>query len=202
LTASLAASTGVLGHRLDEYLQAARIDLRPDGVAIDLDLTAGIAVAESIIVMIDRDGDGSISSDEQRAYAGDVMRALEIKLDGESLPLGLVSSNFPELSAFRRGEGTIRLRISAAHPRLSTGAHQLFFRNAHLGRQSVYLANALVPESTRVSVAGQRRDGDQRELTIDYSVRAESTGSAPAWLLVILTSAVFMMWFTRRTRTT
>lgn len=168
---------------------------------IDLDLTPGIAVAQSIIVTIDRDGDGTISSDEQQAYADAVMRALEIRLDGKALPLGLISSTFPDLSAFCRGEGIIWLQIGAAHPGLSPGAHQLFFRNAHRGSQSVYLANALVPESPRVAVAGQRRDEHQRELTIDYSVRAESAGSARAWILVIPASAgLMMMWLARRTR--
>ena len=61
----------------------------------------------------------------------------------------------------RRGEGTIRLQAAATLPRLSTGAHQLLFRNSHHPDRSVYLANALVPESDDVAVTAQRRDGDQ-----------------------------------------
>ena len=72
----------------------------------------------------------------------------------------------------RRGEGTIRLQSTATLPRLSMGPHQLLFRNSHHPDRSVYLANALVPESDQVAVTAQRRDGDQSELTIDYVLRA------------------------------
>ena len=46
-------------HRLDEYLQAARIDLQRAAVCVTLELTPGAAVAESVIRTIDRDGDRS-----------------------------------------------------------------------------------------------------------------------------------------------
>ena len=197
---TLAAGATISAHRLDEYLQAARIDLQPSGVLIDLDLTPGAAVADSIIAMIDRDGDGSMSTDEQRAYASEVVRALEIEIDGESLPSRLMSSSFPAMSVFRRGEGNIRLQVGASHPVLSGGAHQLLFRNGHLGDRSVYLANALVPQSDRLSVARQRRDGRQRELKIDFAVRGGSIDSTPAWLLAGVAAAVLMMGFNRRLR--
>lgn len=187
--------TSISAHRLDECLQAARIDLRTDGVAIELDLTPGVAVAESIIAVIDRDRDGSLAIEEQDLYARAVVSAVLIEVDGESLPLHLSSSTFPELSALRRGEGMIRLQAGAAHRRLSTGAHQLFFRNAHLEQQSVYLANAFVPESGRVSVAAQRRDGDQSELRIDYSIQPEWPVSG--WLLVCVTATVLLIRFRR-----
>ena len=84
----------------------------------------------------------------------------------------LGASRFPDVDAIRRGEGTIRLHPAATFPRLSVGSHQLLFRNRHHPDRSVYLANALVPESDQVAVTAQRRDGDQRDLTIDYVVRA------------------------------
>jgi hypothetical protein len=194
---SLFVSGGsISAHRLDEYLLAARIDLQTDGVAIELDLTPGVAVAESIIAAIDRDRDGSLAIEEQDWYARAVVSALLVEVDGESLPLQLRSSTFPEQSALRRGEGMIRLQAGAAHRSLSAGAHQLFFRNAHLEPQSVYLANALVPKSGRVSVAAQRRDGDQSELTIDYAIQPDSS-FASGWLLVCLTATVFLIRFRR-----
>ena len=193
LTMIVVAGTSVSAHRLDEYLQAARIDLQTDTVLIDLDLTPGVAIAESIISMIDRDRDGSMSIEEQNHYARQVVSAVQIQVDEEPVPLHLSSLTFPEPSSFRRGEGMIRLRAIAPHRSLSAGAHRLFFRNAHLNQQSVYLANALLPESARVAVTGQRRDGDQSELTIDYSIR-------PAWnystgMLVFVAAAVLMIRF-------
>ena len=166
----------VSAHRRDELLQAARIDLTPDAVTIELDLTPGIDVATSIVATIDHDGDGSFSSGEQAAYADRVLAALEVKLDDAApLPLRLVSSTFPDPSMMRRGEGIIRLRVTAIPPRLSAGQHQLSFKNAHAAGHSVYLANALVPENARMSVTAQRRDGEQTELKIDYTVRGGST---------------------------
>ena len=69
-------------HRRDEYLQAARIAIDPGRVQIELDLTPGIALAEAIIADIDRNRDGSLSADEQRAYASLVLSALTLEVDG------------------------------------------------------------------------------------------------------------------------
>ena len=83
----------------------------------------------------------------------------------------------------RRGEGTIQLQSTAILPRLPLGPHQLMFRNRHHPDRSVYLANALVPDTDEVAVTAQRRDGDQTELTINYVLRAAPARSRAAWLL-------------------
>jgi hypothetical protein len=190
-------------HRLDEYLQAARIGLETDGVSIELDLTPGVAVAGSVLTSIDRDADGSLSGDEQAAYARAVIRALEIDVDDVRLPVELIAFEFPETSAFHRGEGTIRLRARVSHPVLSAGAHVLFYRNTHFENRAVYLANALVPQSPRVAVTEQRRDRKQSELTITYAVQSRSArfavampafGLAGVLLLVCCTVAFQTNW--------
>jgi hypothetical protein len=168
---ALAASTTASAHRLDEYLQAARIDLQADRVTVDLDLTPGASLAESVVAAIDRDQDGVASPDELNAYVGAIVGHLELSLDGQRLEPQLTSSSFPTGEALRLGDGTIRLQISAAHRPLTFGRHRVFFRNRHFARQSVYLANALVPANSRLSVGEQRRTVDQRELSIDYFVR-------------------------------
>jgi hypothetical protein len=152
---TVVAGTDVSAHRTEDYLQTARIGLEPDTVLITLDLTPGIAVAESFMAALDHDGDGSLSTEEQRGYARQVMSALQVEIDERPLQPRVVSWSFPELSAFRRGEGTMRLKIQAALPRVSAGSHRLLFRNAHLAGHSAYLANALVPESARVAVTAQ-----------------------------------------------
>jgi hypothetical protein len=172
LAVAFVAGDRISAHRLDEYLQAARIDLQADGVAIDLGMTPGSAVADLILVMIDRNGDGAASAEEQQAYARQVVGALKLTVDGESLRLRLESLDFPRLALLRQGEGTIRIQARARYSALSTGSHQLVFSNEHRTRKSVYMANVLVPRSTRVSVTGQRRDEDQSRFTIDYSVVA------------------------------
>ncbi|HEV7498857.1 MAG TPA: hypothetical protein VGQ33_02585, partial [Vicinamibacteria bacterium] len=116
----------------------------------------------------------------------------QIAIDGRRLAPQVLSSSFPDPSAIRRGEGTVRLRLQAALPEVSAGGHQLLFRNAHLAGHSAYLANALVPESARVAVTAQRRDRDQSELTIEYTVHAGEAGATLAWVLSSLT-AVFRL---------
>jgi len=175
---TLVASTDVLAHRTEDYLQAARIGLEPDTVLVILHLTPGVAVAEEFTAALDRDRDGSLSTDEQREYARQVVSALKVEMDGRALRPRVVSSGFPGLSAFGRGEGTIRMTIQATLPRVAPGSHQLFFRNQHLSAHSAYLANALVPESAGLAVTGQRRTSDQSELTIEFTVHADSPGRA------------------------
>ena len=188
----LAGVAVVSAHRRDEYLQAARLALDPGRVQIELDLTPGIAVADAILVTIDGNRDGTLSAWEQDAYGRLVMGALDVEVDGTRLPVQLSASSFPALEAMRRGEGTIRLQLAAMLPPMSVGSHHLLFRNRHLMNRSVYLANALVPGNDRVAVAGQRRDGNQSELTIDYVLRAAPATSTPAWLLGSIGAAMVL----------
>ncbi|MCM3881394.1 MAG: hypothetical protein ND807_14900 [Vicinamibacterales bacterium] len=178
------AGIGVSAHRLDEYLQAARIDIGEGRVEFELSLTPGAAVAANIVADIDRDRDGSLSPIEQEAYTSRVLSAIDLEADGRPLDVRQISSSFPDVEAMQRGEGVIRLRADAVLPAQSAGAHHLFFRNAHRGDVSVYLANAVVPASDRFGVTAQHRDADQRELTVDYVFDAQAARSRLALLLV------------------
>jgi hypothetical protein len=174
--------TGISAHRRDEYLQAARIAIDPEALHIELDLTPAIGVAEAILADIDRNGDETLDQDEQLAYARVALSVLEVDVDGTPLRVRFGSASFPDAGSMRRGEGTIRLQSATSLPSLSAGAHQLSFRNGHHREGSVYLANALVPESDQVAVTAQRRDTDQRELIIEYVLRTPAP-IAPMWLL-------------------
>jgi hypothetical protein len=185
----VAGAVQLSAHRRDEYLQAARVDIQPARVEIELDMTPGIALADAILADIDRDHDGSLSVNEQRAYGDVVLGALELDVDGTRLKLEPPITTFPQLDELKRGEGTIRLRSAATLPRLTTGGHHVSFRNTHQRSRSVYLANALAPRSYQVTVTGQRRDADQTELTIDYVLQAGPAGSTTAWLLGGLAAA-------------
>jgi hypothetical protein len=182
----------VSAHRLDEYLQAARLAIDTRRVQIELDLTPGIALAEAILADIDRNRDGSLSAEEQRAYGSSVLSALTLEVDGTPVRAQLGASSFPDAQAMRRGEGTIRIQLAATLPRLSMGPHQLLFRNSHHPDRSVYLANALVPESDRIAVTAQRRVGDQSELTIDFVVRGAPATSTAAWVLGSIAAATVL----------
>jgi hypothetical protein len=82
------------------------------------------------------------------------------------------------------------LHIQATFPEVAARSHQLHFNNAHLAGQSAYLANALVPESARVAVTAQRRDRDQSELAIEYTVHGRGATATLAWVLRSLTAAL------------
>ena len=191
----LAMSVAASAHRRDEYLQAARIAVDPDRVQVELDLTAGISVADAVIRDIDRDGSGSITSIEARTYASAVLRTMRLEVDRMPLQVELISVTVPELEAIRNGEGAIRLELFARLPALAAGAHQIFFLNAHCADIGVYLANALAPVSPRLAVAAQRRDVAQREITIDYALTASPVSGArtllPLGALVVLSLAAF-----------
>jgi hypothetical protein len=185
----LAGAASLSAHRLDEYLQAARIGVAPNGVQIELDLTPGTAVATGVIQWIDRNRDGVLSSAEQRDYVDAVLDTLALTMDGRALHITPRASTFPTEDALERGEGTIRLEIGAGVPSLTAGPHRLVFRNAHAPGVSVYLANALVPESHRIAISAQRRDQAQRELTIDFALSGSSSPMTPGWTLSILCTA-------------
>jgi hypothetical protein len=199
----LMAGVWTSAHRRDEYLQAARLAIEPDRVQVELDLTPGIAVAEAVLAEIDRDANGSISVAEARAYSARVLSAIALDIDGMPLGLELVDTALPALDAVLKGEGTTRIQAVASMPRLADGLHHLRYRNAYRPDIGVYLANALVPASDRVAIAAQRRDVDQRDLVIDYTLRARPLTSAHRGLSIALTGALVLIanvWWRTRPR--
>jgi hypothetical protein len=199
---SIALSAGVSAHRLDEYLQTARIAIQPDRVHVELDLTPGVAVADRVVQRLDIDGDGALSIGEQQTYARQVLSSIALRVDGTPLQMTLVASQFPDVEAVERGEGTIRLDLDSVVPLLTPGRHQLFFRNANDPDSAAYLANALIPENDRISIARQVRDASQRELTIDFDVRGTQALSAVESVFFTLAGAgVLLLPMARRART-
>jgi len=165
----------LMAHRLDELLQAARIDINRDVVNVELDLTPGVEVAAPIIAHIDTNHDGRISDEEGRVYANEVIRSTYVALDGHPLEFTLTNERFPQVQELSAGLGTIRLTAASKLPAgTATGSHELFYRNLHQREISIYLANALVPSDSRVQISGQRRDYSQHELTIDYRIAEEN----------------------------
>jgi len=186
-------------HRLDEYLQAARIAVDVDRVGVELDLTPGVAIAPSVLAMIDRDRNGEITGDEGDAYARQVIEGLVMDVDGHAVRARLEEQTMPVWRDVAEGTGVIRLRASAALSRLGSGRHQLYFQNVHRSEIGVYLVNALVPADDRIEITGQRRDAAQHELTIDFHVRgARRFGAAWSALAGFLVAATIGLVSVRR----
>lgn len=172
---SVGWSNEASAHRLDEYLQATRIGIGPDRIAIDIDLTPGANIADRVLGWIDTDRDGAISRAEGEAYVRGVLRDVSVDIDGVRTPLSNVNQEFPAWDAARLGTASIRVHAVTPARSLSPGHHRIAFANAHHPDESVYLANALAPADARIRIAEQQRDRLQRSLTIDYEVAGRWT---------------------------
>jgi hypothetical protein len=157
-------------HRLDEYLQAARIGVNRDRIDLEIDVTPGAAIASSIVTSIDTDHDGQVSDGERDAYARMVMRGLTLLNDGKVTTLSLTETRVDPVTELLAGTGAIRLRAAASLPTSTAGRHVLAFSNAHRPESSVYLLNALQPDDPGITIRTQRRDPLQREISIDYDI--------------------------------
>src|SRR5436190_12284791 len=109
----LAGAAPTAAHRLDEYLQATRVDIRSDGIVLELDLTPGANLAADILATLDTDGDGIVHASEADAYATEVVRRLEVALDGERLAVGLVNRTIPAVDDLSAGSGVFSLTATA-----------------------------------------------------------------------------------------
>ena len=166
----LALPSTSLAHRLDEYLQATLVTIEPAEVRLQINLTPGVAVAQQVLPLIDRDRDSVISTNEATAYAKSLMRDLILRLDQRKLELKLTSSNLPAPTELRSGWGNIRIEFSATIGPLPAGAHRLIFKNRHLSTLSVYLFNAVQPRSGSVHVTRQKRNDSQSTGEIEFTV--------------------------------
>ncbi len=183
-------------HRLDEYLQAARLSLARDRIALELDLTPGVNVASAIVPLLDRDGDNTISPAEAGAYGQGILKDLVVELDGRPVALTLTRVEAPSIDEMRDGSCTIRLQAAGNVEAVLAGRRRLDFQNNHQPAMSVYLANALVPEDRDLRVAGQTRDLRQQRVRVEYDVRPQW----PARLLwLVLGAAALSTVVVRRT---
>ena len=166
----LATPVESAAHRLDEYLQAARVSLAGDLIRLELDLTPGVNIASAIVTLLDRDGDGTISPIEAGAYGQVVLTDLVLELDGRSVAVTLTRVETPSIDDLRDGVGTIQLRAVGRVEGFVAGRRDLYFRNNHQPAASVYLVNALMPDAADVRVVGQRRDPRQQGVRVEYDV--------------------------------
>jgi hypothetical protein len=180
LVALLSIQATPSAHRLDEYLQATRIALAPDHVALEIDLTPGAEAAHAIFFAINTNRDGRISAQEGAAYARQVLRDLALVVQGHRQELSLVSSEFPSFEDMRAGTGVIRLSARTARLPRASGLHAVFYRNDHRPAMSVYLVNALLPATPAMVITNQQRDPDQRSLRLGFDVLEAPASSS--WL--------------------
>lgn len=181
----LATIAPASAHRVDEYLQATRLSIDLARVDVEMDLTAGVALASQVFSWIDTNRDGEISQAEGEAYAREMLRSVVLKIDGWPVPVTLVETSFPPFRDMSLGEGTIRLRATARISASAPGHHEVSFLNMHHPESSVYLVNALVPANPRLRFADQRRDFAQHGLALEYTVLAVDAPWDPTFALLL-----------------
>lgn len=182
------SSANASAHRRDELLQAARIDIDSQWVDVQVSLTPGMMIADGFIKGLDRDADGVLSDDEKAAFLGDVLAAMTVRIDGQTIPIHIESSSFPSIEELRSGDASIDFLCGAAVPR-SAGKHRVAFINAYRRDIGVYLVNALTPVDPKVTIGTQQRDPDQQSTTIDYSIASNGFVTLLMWVVAPATTA-------------
>jgi hypothetical protein len=167
---TFALPQGAFAHRLDEYLQAALVAIHPGEIRLQINLTPGVAVADKVLELIDRDSDGVISTNEVQAYAELFNRDLTVRLDHREIKLNLASSYFPTPDELRTGWGFIQLEFRAPSGALPAGRHKITIENRHLQNLSVYLINATLPKSGSIQILSQNRNLTQSNGVIEFNV--------------------------------
>jgi HupE / UreJ protein len=154
-------------HRLDEYLEATILSIDSGHIDGSLRLVPGVAVASQVVAAIDTNADGVISAVEQQAYAQRVLHDLSLSVDGQRLPVRLVSAGFPAIAAMQQGVGEIQISFTASLP---PGAdhRKLVFENHHESGIAVYLVNCLVPDNHDIQLGGQTRNQNQSWYQLDF----------------------------------
>ena len=168
----LVLATNAFAHRLDEYLQATRIAVATDRIDLFIDLTPGVAIADQLLVVIDKNHDGHVSPTESSAYAQRVLQDITTRLDEKILTLSLVAIAFPSIPEVQSGVGVIRIKATAPIGPLVAGSHTLNLTNTHLPTLSVYLVNVLVPKSRALKVTRQIRDELQKDYCLKFEVNS------------------------------
>jgi hypothetical protein len=154
-------------HRLDEYLEATILSVQSGRVDGSMRLVPGVAVSSAVIAGIDINGDGTISEAEQLTYARRVLQDVSLNVDGQPLPLHLVSARFPVIGEMKQGVGEIQISFMASLP-VGGGHRRLIFENHHRSGIAVYLVNCLVPQDKEIQIAAQSRNENQSFYQLDF----------------------------------
>jgi len=194
----LHVSASAEAHRLDEYLQATRLDISRNRVVVELDLTPGVLVASQIFATIDSDGDGRVSPTEIEDYGRRVLRDLSLRVDDRPCALTLTRAESPSWDEIRDGEGTIHLEAFADTP-LARGVHRIRYANMHESASGVFLVNALKPSTDALVIRAQRRDVQQR--VIDLDVDVGTSFDAATWWVIPIAGLGALLMGRRRTPT-
>jgi hypothetical protein len=185
-------------HRLDDLMQASFIEIKPNGIRIQLNLNPGVAVADKVTWIMDRDGDGAISGTEEMEFSKVVKKQLKLSIDSQTLPLEILNTEFDDAAELRRGNGNIRIELAAHFPHLLPGAQSLRFENGNWPKMSVYLVNAILPRDSAIKVLRQVRNETQSIGWIAFSAEPSPPSNRhwnASFLMAALLAAISGLFF-------
>ena len=159
-------------HRLDEYLQATIVSIEPGDIRNQINLTPGVAVAERVLALIDRNRDGLISTNEAWAYAEMLRADLRVQIGGRRVEFGISDFNFTDVSDLHTGSGIVQIEFVLMAKSLTPGPHIVGIANHHLPAFSVYLINAAQPATESIQITKQARNKNQSRGKIHFNVAA------------------------------
>jgi len=205
ITVLLLAGVPVAAHRLDEYLQATLISVGKDHIQAEVRLAPGVMVLPVVLGSMDTNADGILSDAEQRAYAERVLRDFSLTLDGERLPMRMVSLKFPKVEDMKQGVGELQLDLIADVP-AGGGKRRLVFENRHQSSIAAYLVNCLVPNDPDIRITAQNRNYQQSSYELIYEQAVAPGASsllsgAGGWLGAVALLLIARLAFVLRSRT-
>ena len=165
-----AAPNAAQAHPLDEVVQGSYLTLKPGQVALELDISPGPLVVDTVLRRLDGDGDGRISRDEAKAFGRMVLGQTILSIDGVAAAWRVESVVAPPFQNIRQGADTIK--IYAVARRLErVGAHSFAYENRYAPARTQAAANVFLQpgDGWRYTVAGQAHGPDGRSLTVRYT---------------------------------
>ena len=173
LAASLLAALApalASAHPVDEVVQGAYLTLAKDEVRLELDLTPGTEVVDSVLTSLDANGDKAVSEAEGRAYGERVLKQSSLSVGGKAAGWRLDRVSVPSYQALVEETATIKVYAVARRPE-RTGSQSLSYANSYQPAKSQWIANIFLQPggAWKYRVTGQKHTDDGRGLTVTYT---------------------------------
>jgi hypothetical protein len=178
---------------LDELLQALRISVSASDIRIDVRLTPGVALAQTIFHRLDADGDGLVSESEANAFASAWLGKLTATVDQDPIQFHTTRITAPSWQELSSGDGSLTIELRSGALALARGHHQLQIRNDNDPQISVYLVNAVLPATSDVIVGAQNRNESQSAYRLDFET-GRGLFSDPIDRLVLVAVLASFFW--------
>jgi hypothetical protein len=159
-------------HPVDEVVQGAYITLAPGVVRLELDITPGTEVSDSVLRAIDANRDKTISNTEARAYAERVLKLSVLTLDGAPAAWTIENLVVPAYDALRAESDTLKIYAVASRPERSR-PRRLAYLNWYEPGKSNCIANIFLQpgDGWRYTVDAQKHSDNGRGLGVNYTAR-------------------------------